>query len=330
VRMVRSEFESMVRDSLEDTVDALRRAVRSAGINEHEVDSVLLVGGSSRIPLVAQLVSAEFGRPIAVDADPKASIALGAARMAAARIPAPVAAASPAANGHAVLAVEEGEPTQPNPIVDLRSGLVDSTSVPLRPRIRRLPAVAILALIAIVVTAGAAFATRLSLESDVRDVPLPQSSPGQPRQGDGNTGRAGPVVPPAAPDGKMSTSGAAGTGGRPSRPDAPALAAAASGSTARAPGLAGGRGDAPAQDVTVDGAAAAVDAAPAGGPVPNPDPTAPPAPAPPPTESPAPTEPPVESPAPSPSPSSEPSPSPSPAASGSEQSTEPGGAPGTP
>ena len=84
VRMVRSEFESMVRDAVEDTVDALRRAVESAGLSEKDVDSVLLVGGSSRIPLVAQLVSAEFGRPIAVDADPKASIALGAARVAAA------------------------------------------------------------------------------------------------------------------------------------------------------------------------------------------------------------------------------------------------------
>ncbi|MGH3546585.1 MAG: hypothetical protein ACRDQU_00345, partial [Pseudonocardiaceae bacterium] len=36
-------------------------------------------GGSSRVPLVAQLVSAELGRPVAIDADPKAAIALGAA-----------------------------------------------------------------------------------------------------------------------------------------------------------------------------------------------------------------------------------------------------------
>ncbi|HZE03277.1 MAG TPA: Hsp70 family protein [Pseudonocardiaceae bacterium] len=39
----------------------------------------MLVGGSSRIPLVTQLISAELGRPVAIDADPKAAIALGAA-----------------------------------------------------------------------------------------------------------------------------------------------------------------------------------------------------------------------------------------------------------
>ena len=40
---------------------------------------MLLVGGSSRIPLVAQLVSEQLGRPVAVDADPKNAIAKGAA-----------------------------------------------------------------------------------------------------------------------------------------------------------------------------------------------------------------------------------------------------------
>ena len=45
---------------------------------------MLLVGGSSRIPLVAQMVSAELGRPVAVDADPKHAVALGAALAAAA------------------------------------------------------------------------------------------------------------------------------------------------------------------------------------------------------------------------------------------------------
>jgi molecular chaperone DnaK len=57
----------------------LRRVVRSAGLEPPDLDAVLLVGGSSRVPLVAQLVSAELGRPIAVDADPQAAIALGAA-----------------------------------------------------------------------------------------------------------------------------------------------------------------------------------------------------------------------------------------------------------
>jgi actin-like ATPase involved in cell morphogenesis len=84
VRINRAELESLIRPTLQDTVAALRRALRSAGVEPSEVSAVLLVGGSSRIPLVSQLVGAELGRPVAVDAHPKHSIALGAA-MAAAR-----------------------------------------------------------------------------------------------------------------------------------------------------------------------------------------------------------------------------------------------------
>ncbi|MGH3607421.1 MAG: Hsp70 family protein [Pseudonocardiaceae bacterium] len=79
VRLIRAEFEDMIRPQVEQTVEALRRALRSAGVEPDDLDTVLLVGGSSRVPLVAQLVSAELGRPVAIDADPKAAIALGAA-----------------------------------------------------------------------------------------------------------------------------------------------------------------------------------------------------------------------------------------------------------
>jgi actin-like ATPase involved in cell morphogenesis len=79
VRLHRSEFESMIRAQVEETVDALRTAVRSAGCRPGELNAVLLVGGSSRIPLVAQLVSEGLARPVAVDTDPKNAIAKGAA-----------------------------------------------------------------------------------------------------------------------------------------------------------------------------------------------------------------------------------------------------------
>ena len=79
VRLHRSEFEAMIRPQIEETVAALRRAVGSAGLTPDQLTAVLLVGGSSRIPLVAQLVSDQLGRPVAVDADPKNAIAMGAA-----------------------------------------------------------------------------------------------------------------------------------------------------------------------------------------------------------------------------------------------------------
>jgi molecular chaperone DnaK (HSP70) len=79
IRLVRGEFEAMIRPALADTVDALRRTVRSAGLEPDDLAAVLLVGGSSRIPLVAQLISVELGRPVAVDTDQSTSVATGAA-----------------------------------------------------------------------------------------------------------------------------------------------------------------------------------------------------------------------------------------------------------
>ncbi|MEV4951961.1 Hsp70 family protein [Paenarthrobacter nitroguajacolicus] len=79
VRLVRSEFEAMIEAPVRDTVDALQRSLRSINLEAQDLSAVLLIGGSSRIPLVAELISVELDRPIAVDADPKSSICLGAA-----------------------------------------------------------------------------------------------------------------------------------------------------------------------------------------------------------------------------------------------------------
>jgi len=87
VRITRSEFEDMVRPLLRETVEALRRALGSAAMRPDELTSVLLVGGSSRIPLVGEMVSREIGRPVAVDTHPKHVVALGAARTAGASRP---------------------------------------------------------------------------------------------------------------------------------------------------------------------------------------------------------------------------------------------------
>ncbi|MFZ8997376.1 MAG: Hsp70 family protein, partial [Ilumatobacteraceae bacterium] len=94
VRLTRSEFEAMIRPALADTLIVLGRSVRSAGLTPADLHSILLVGGSSRIPLVSQMVSAEFGRPVALDVHPKLSVALGAA-IVASEVSAPGRAAAP-------------------------------------------------------------------------------------------------------------------------------------------------------------------------------------------------------------------------------------------
>ena len=86
VRLTREELERMVRPSLYETIAALQRAIRGAGVQPEDLHSVLLIGGSSRMPLVAQLVGAEIGRPVAVDAHPKHAVALGAAWVAGERM----------------------------------------------------------------------------------------------------------------------------------------------------------------------------------------------------------------------------------------------------
>ncbi|MEM9562804.1 MAG: Hsp70 family protein [Actinomycetota bacterium] len=79
VRLTRSEFEAMIRPLLQQTVDAMHRAIRSSGVAVDELAAILLVGGSSRVPLIAEMVGADLGRPIAVDQHPKHTVALGAA-----------------------------------------------------------------------------------------------------------------------------------------------------------------------------------------------------------------------------------------------------------
>lgn len=79
VRLVRSEFEALINEPIRDTVDALEQSLASLRLEPADLSAVLLIGGSSRIPLVAQVISEQLDRPIAVDADPKSSICLGAA-----------------------------------------------------------------------------------------------------------------------------------------------------------------------------------------------------------------------------------------------------------
>lgn len=96
VRVNRSEFEDRIRPRLVETLSALQAAIDSAGITADDLSRILLVGGSSRIPLVSALLAQRFGRPLAVDSDPKNTVALGAARYGAAvHAPAPAPPISP-------------------------------------------------------------------------------------------------------------------------------------------------------------------------------------------------------------------------------------------
>jgi molecular chaperone DnaK len=81
--VTRLEFNAVIRPSVELTVSALRRTVASARLDDDELSAVLLAGGSSRVPLVRQMVFEEFDRPVRATLHPKFTVALGAASVAA-------------------------------------------------------------------------------------------------------------------------------------------------------------------------------------------------------------------------------------------------------
>jgi hypothetical protein len=116
IRLTRAELEAMVRPALHNTIEALRRALRSANVTPEQLHSVLLVGGSSRMPLVAQLVGAELGRPVAVDAHPKHAIALGAAWLASGTEASQPAAAAPLPVSGPPVSPLVSTPVSPTPV----------------------------------------------------------------------------------------------------------------------------------------------------------------------------------------------------------------------
>jgi molecular chaperone HscA len=78
----RSDLEAISRPFVDRTIAAVRRVVRDAKVDKAEIDGVVLVGGSTRMPLVRQAVHDLFGRAPLTNLDPDQVVALGAARQA--------------------------------------------------------------------------------------------------------------------------------------------------------------------------------------------------------------------------------------------------------
>jgi YVTN family beta-propeller protein len=114
IRLTRGEFEDMIRPALADTLVTLRGALRSASITESDLTAVLLVGGSSRIPLVGKMISAELKCPIAIDTHPTHAVALGAAALAPANDP----VADPTPVNSPVSPTSVDNPVAPAPVND--------------------------------------------------------------------------------------------------------------------------------------------------------------------------------------------------------------------
>ncbi len=78
-RITRGEFEAMITPVVERTLRPCRQALADAGLEPSQIDEVVMVGGSTRIPLVRRLVGELFGRTPHTELNPDEVVALGAA-----------------------------------------------------------------------------------------------------------------------------------------------------------------------------------------------------------------------------------------------------------
>jgi len=79
MRLTRAKFEQLVDDLLQKTVGPTKKALADAGVDPSKIDEVVLVGGSTRIPRVQQIVKDLFGKEPHKGVNPDEVVAIGAA-----------------------------------------------------------------------------------------------------------------------------------------------------------------------------------------------------------------------------------------------------------
>jgi len=75
----RAKFNELTKDLVESTLKSVRRALADAKLTNSDIDQILLVGGSTRIPAVQELVTKEFGKEPNRSVNPDEVVAMGAA-----------------------------------------------------------------------------------------------------------------------------------------------------------------------------------------------------------------------------------------------------------
>ena len=79
VTLTKAKFDELTSDLVESTLEPVRKALKDAGITKNDIDKVLLVGGSTRIPRVQEVIKEELGKEPSKGVNPDEVVAMGAA-----------------------------------------------------------------------------------------------------------------------------------------------------------------------------------------------------------------------------------------------------------
>ena len=79
IDITRAKFESLISDLVDSTMEPVRKALKDAKLSKSDIDKVILVGGSTRIPMVQDLVKKETGKDPSKGVNPDEVVAMGAA-----------------------------------------------------------------------------------------------------------------------------------------------------------------------------------------------------------------------------------------------------------
>jgi molecular chaperone DnaK len=79
ISLTRAKFEQLVDDLIQRTIPPMKQALKDAGLDPKQIDEVILVGGSTRIPKIQQIVKDFFGKEPNKSVNPDEVVAIGAA-----------------------------------------------------------------------------------------------------------------------------------------------------------------------------------------------------------------------------------------------------------
>jgi len=78
-KLTRAKFESLIEDLVDETIDTLTEVLKDAGLSKRDINEIVMVGGSTRVPLVQQKVKSFFGKELNKSVNPDEVVAIGAA-----------------------------------------------------------------------------------------------------------------------------------------------------------------------------------------------------------------------------------------------------------